>query len=66
MPKPNSGYAPVITCINKVRFVDDIMIYWTTERIFPRQTLFESLWFETDGNLLCFYYFFLKRFNRDL
>jgi hypothetical protein len=27
MPKPNSGYAPVITCINKVRFVDDIMIY---------------------------------------
>jgi hypothetical protein len=35
--------------------VCDIMIYWSTEQIFLRQTFFESLRYGTDGNLLCFY-----------
>jgi hypothetical protein len=35
--------------------------YRTTERIFSRQTHWESSWIGNDGNVLCFYYFFLKK-----
>jgi len=50
----------VIIYITKVRFVCNIMIYWTTTHISSRQTFLESLWYSTDPNLLCFYYSILK------
>jgi hypothetical protein len=37
---------------NIVRFVCEIVVYWTAEKIFPRKKFFESLWFGTDDSLL--------------
>ena len=33
---------PDIIHINRVRYVDNTMVYWTTEQIFSRQTILES------------------------
>ena len=44
------------------RFFCDIVIYCAIERIFSRQTFFESLWSLMDNSLLCFYWFLLKNY----
>jgi len=54
-PKIIAVHANDTRCINTVRYVGVIVTYLTTERIFPRHALLESLLFGIHGNLLCFY-----------
>ena len=44
-----------ISYINRVRFVCDIRIYWTTEQIFSKNTFLERLWFGVDDIPLYFH-----------
>jgi len=53
--KTCSSYSFVIIIyINTVNYVCNIMIYWSTERIFSRYAFLDSLWFDIFGNLLLF------------
>ena len=46
----NEGHITVN--VNSVKYVCDITICWTAERIFWRQTFLVSLWYVTDGRLM--------------
>jgi hypothetical protein len=62
-----SVYCAVRTgCLNKAICASSLKglrygMFATTERIWSRQTFLASLWFGSDGSLLCFWQFLLKK-----